>query len=210
MADMQKRWVKEYKPGFADRIGDAGNGPLKPRIVGGVRMIRMQNNKLGAIISRLEHHEKSLFGKVVDAKSRQDIHAAKTLANEMVELRKVKRVMSMARLSLEKMEMRLSMYNDLGDTVSTIMPITQLMRGLGSSLGRFVPNADTEINQMAEMLNGFMSNTLEGDAFGSNQVAGEEVDSIMEQAAAVASESAGSKLPSTPAEMDAVQSKSFY
>lgn len=210
MADMQKRWVKEYKPGFADRIGDAGSGPLKPRIVGGVRMIRMQNSKLGAIISRLEHHEKSLFRKVVDAKSRQDVHAAKTLANEMVELRKVKRVMSMARLSLEKMEMRLSMYNDLGDTVSTIMPITQLMRGLGSSLGRFVPNADTEINQMAEMLNGFMNNTLEGDAFGANQVAGEEIDGIMEQAAAVASESAGSKLPSTPAETDAIQSKSFY
>ena len=59
MADMQKRWVKEYKPGFADRIGHGANGPLKPRIVGGVRMIRMQNNKLGAIISRLEHHEKS-------------------------------------------------------------------------------------------------------------------------------------------------------
>ena len=210
MADMQKRWAKEYKPGLADRIGDAGNGPLKPRIAGGVKMIQTQNSKLGAIISRLEHHEKSLFGKVVDAKSRQDVHAARALANEIVELRKVKRVMSMARLSLEKMEIRLSMYSDLGDTVSTIMPITQLMRGLGSSLGRFVPNADTEINQMAEMLNGFMSNTLEGDAFESNQVAGEEIDSIMEQAAAVASESAGSKLPSTPAETGAVQSKSFY
>ena len=210
MADIQKRWVKEYKPGFADSIGDTANGPLKPRIVGGVRMIRMQNNKLGAIISRLEHHEKSLFRKVVDAKSRQDIHAAKTLASEMVELRKVKRVMSMARLSLEKMEIRLSMYNDLGDTVSTIAPITQLMRSLGSSLGRFVPNADAEINQMADMLNGFMGNTLEGDAFGSSAVAGEEIDSIMEQAAAVASESVGSKLPSMPAEADAVQSKSFY
>ena len=210
MADMQKRWVKEYKPGFADNIGDTANGPLKPRIVDGARMMRMQNNKLGAIISRLEHHEKSLFKKVVDAKSRQDVYAAKTLANEMVELRKVKKVMSMARLSLEKMEIRLSMYNDLGDTVSTIMPITQLMRGLGASLGRFVPNADTEINQMAEVLNGFMSNTLEGDAFGSNAVAGEEIDGIMEQAAAVASESVGSKLPSTPAETNAVQSKSFY
>lgn len=210
MADMQKRWVKEYKPGFADNIGDTANEPLKPRIVDGARMMRMQNNKLGAIISRLEHHEKSLFKKVVDAKSRQDVYAAKTLANEMVELRKVKKVMSMARLSLEKMEIRLSMYNDLGDTVSTIMPITQLMRGLGASLGRFVPNADTEINQMAEVLNGFMSNTLEGDTFESNAVAGEEIDGIMEQAAAVASESVGSKLPSTPAETDAVQSKSFY
>ena len=210
MADMQKRWVKEHKPGFADNIGDTANGPLKPRIVDGARMMRMQNNKLGTIISRLEHHEKSLFKKVVDAKSRQDVYAAKTLANEMVELRKVKKVMSMARLSLEKMEIRLSMYNDLGDTVSTIMPITQLMRGLGASLGRFVPNADTEINQMAEVLNGFMSNTLEGDAFESNAVSGEEINGIMEQAAAVASESVGSKLPSTPAETNAVQSKSFY
>lgn len=33
---------------------------------------------------------------------------------------------------------------------------------------------------------------------------------LMEQAAAVASGSVGSKLPSMPAETDAVQSKSFY
>lgn len=211
MANIQDKWAPKYKPGTSERIGNAvrpPRGPLKPRIGEGVKMVRRQNGRLGAIISKLEHRERSLFQKVAAAQNRRDDRFARSLANELVELRKVKRTMSMARLSLEKVELRLSMYNDLGDTVITIMPTISLMRGLGSSLGKFIPNADAEVGQMAEMLNGFMSNSLEGGAFEANQVSGEEVDQIMEQAAAVATESAGAKFPSMPAEVDGIRTGS--
>lgn len=211
LTTIQDKWVQKYKPSVSERIGSAvrpPSGPLKPRIGEGVKMIRRQNGRLGAIVSKLEHREKSLFQKVVAAKDRHDDRFARSLANELVELRKVKRIMSMAKLSLEKMELRLSMYNDLGDTVATIVPTVHLMRSLGSSLGKFIPNADAEVGQMAEMLSGFMSNSLEGGAFEANQVSSEEIDQIMEQAAAVATESAGAKFPSMPAEMDGIRTGS--
>ncbi len=211
MANIQDKWVQKYKPSASERIGGTvrpPSGPLKPRIGESIRMVKRQNGRLGAIISKLEQREKSLFQKVIAAKDRRDDRFARSLANELVELRKVKKIMSMARLSLEKMELRLSMYNDLGDTVVTIMPTISLMRSLGSSLGKFIPNADAEVGQMAEMLNGFMSNSLEDGAFEANQVSGEDVDQIMEQAAAVATESAGAKFPSMPAEVGGVRTGS--
>lgn len=200
MAKFADKWNKSPEPGLGEKIGGAlrSEGPLRPRLNSGVTVIHRQKNSLNRMVSKLESRDKVLLGKVSAAKERGDIYAAKSLAGELVQLRHVKKVMMMARLALEKVEIRLSMDVDLGDAVSAIAPTVQLMRKLGTTLGRFVPEADTEINQMSEMLGGFMANTVDGSAFNAEPVAGMEVDSIMQEAAAVAGQQVESKFPSMP------------
>lgn len=202
MAEFKDQWVKEYAPGPGDNIGRAlrREGPLKPRIGTGVNIVRKQKGVLDRLVSKLESRDRALLGKVAAAKGRHDMYSARALAGELSELRKVKRIMLMAKLALEKVEIRLSGYVDLGDTVAAIAPAVQLMKKLGASLGRFIPEADTEINQMAETLNGFMNNTTGGDAFGVDPASDEETQRIMQEAGAVAAEAAGARFPPTPAE----------
>ena len=207
MAEFKDRWVKDHTPGPGDNIGRAvrREGPLRPRMDTGVNVVRRQSGALDRMISKLESRDRTLLGKVAAAKSRRDMHTARALAGELSELRKAKRIILMAKMSLEKVEIRLSGYMGLGDTVAVIAPTIHLMKRLGASLGRFIPEADTEMNQMAETLNTFMSKTTGGDAFSVDPSSDEDTQRIMQEAAVVAGEDIGSKFPTTPAEAQGSQ-----
>ena len=200
MAEFKDRWVEDHTPGLGDNIGRAmrREGPLKPRMSTGVNVVRRQKGTLDRLVSKLESRDRTLLGKVAAAKGRHDMYSARALAGELSELRKVKKIMLTAKVSLEKVEIRLSGYMDLGDTVAVIAPTIHLMKKLGSSLGRFIPEADTEMNQMAETLNTFMSKTTGGDAFSVDPSSDEDTQRIMQEAAAVAGQAVESKFPSMP------------
>jgi len=74
-----------------------------------------------------------------------------------------------------------------------------LLKGLKSSLGRFMPEADAELNSMTQTLNGLMMDSLAGDSFNmETDVANEETDKILQEASAVAEQQIGDKFPSVP------------
>ena len=105
-------------------------------------------------------------------------------------------------MALEKIELRLTTYHDLGDTVVTIMPTLGLMKNLKSSLAKFLPGADQEIHQMAETLGGFMSDSFSSEgAFGIDETTSAESEKILQEASAVAESSVGERFPSTPADI---------
>ena len=202
MAEFKDRWVEDHTPGPGDNIGSAirREGPLKPRMDTGISVVRRQRGALDGMVSKLESRDKALLGKVAAAQSRRDMHTARTLAGELAQLRKAKRIILMAGLSLEKVEIRLSGYVGLGDAVAVIAPTIHLMKRLGASLGRFIPEADTEMHQMAETLNTFMSKTTGGDAFSVDPSSDEDTQRIMQEAAAVAGQAVESRFPYTPVE----------
>ena len=209
MAKFEDKWVKKYEPGSMERMDDAirHRGPLKPRIDSSVGMIRKQKGTLDKMVYKLERRDGILLDKVAAANIRHDTASAKALAGEIAEMRKVKTTISMARLALEKIEIRLTMYTGLGDAVSTIVPVVRLMGGLRTSLGRFIPEAGAEITQMADGLNGLLANTMEGDAFTVYDNTDEDAERIMQQAAEEASESVESRFPMTPVDMQGMQTK---
>ena len=120
--------------------------------------------------------------------------------NELVEVRKVNKIMSNAKMGLERIELRLTTFHDLGDTVTTLMPTIGLMNGLKSSLVKFMPGADQEIGRMTEMLGGLMTETFSssGSSFGVEESTNAESDSILAEAAAVAESQSGEQFPSVP------------
>lgn len=66
-----------------------------------------------------------------------------------------------------------------------------------------MPGAEQEINHMAEMLGGLMTDTFSGDAsFGIDATTNNESEKILQEAAAVAETSVDSKFPTTPMESE--------
>lgn len=51
-------------------------------------------------------------------------------------------------------------HHNLGDIIVTIMPTMSLMNNLKSSLVKFMSNVDQEINQMVQILDGFMTDSF--------------------------------------------------
>jgi len=197
----QNKWSKPPTPGLTERINDAlkPKGALKPRVEMAVKRLQGQISKLDNMLSKLKERDEKIFQRVVIATQQHDTQTSKVLSSELAEIRKVSKILGNARMALERIELRLTTAHDLGDTVMTIMPTIGLMKNLKSSLSKFMPGADQEINKMAEMLGGLMTETFSGDAtFGIDESTNAESDKILQEAAAVAETAVDNKFPNTP------------
>ena len=202
MGGIQNQWSKAPSPSVSDKITDMvkPKGALKPRVQNAIQRLQKQTAKLDAMLGKLQERDSKIFQRIVEATQQHDTHTSKVLSNELAEVRKVTKVLGNARMALEQIELRLTTYHDLGDTVTTIMPTIGLMKNMKSSLAKFMPGADQEISSMAAMLGGFMVDTFSGEAsFGADAPSNEETDRILKEAAAVAENSVNDKFPDMPA-----------
>jgi division protein CdvB (Snf7/Vps24/ESCRT-III family) len=203
MSNFQNKWSKPVSPGITERINEAvkPKGALKPRVEMAVKRLQGQISKLDNMLTKLKQRDEKIFNRIVIATQQHDTHSSKVLSNELAEVRKVSKVLGNARMALEQIELRLTTFHDLGDTVVTIMPTIGLMRSLKSSLVKFMPEADQEVTRMTEMLGGLMTDTFSGDSsFGMEPSTNAESDKILQEAAAVAETAVGEKFPSMPVE----------
>lgn len=206
MPRFHDKWVHQPGPGLTQKINDAikPKGPLKPKIQDGIKRLQSQIAKLDSMLGKLKERDDKLFQRIVEATQSHDASTSRVLSKELAEIRNVSRILGNARMALEKIELRLTTYHDLGDTVVTIMPTLGLMKSLKSSMAKFMPGADQEINQMAEMLGGFMTESFTGEgAFGIDESTNAESDKILQEASAVAESSIGQRFPATPADIQA-------
>jgi len=202
MTGFVKSWTKPQTPSIGERFNDAlhPKGPLKPRLETAVKRLQTQISKLDGMITKLKQKDEKLFKRIVTATQQHDTTASRVLSKELAEVRKVTKLLGNARMALEQIELRLTTFHDLGDTVVTIMPTIGLMKNLRSSLVRFMPEADQELSGMTEMLNGLMTDTFHNGDFGiDSESTSEESEKILQEAAAVAEAAINDKLPSMPA-----------
>lgn len=207
MTGFQKTWSKPQSPGLGERFTEAvkPKGALKPRVQVAIQRLQKQIANLDGMLTKLNERDAKLFERIVAATQQHDAQTSKVLSNELAEIRKVSKVLGNARIALEQIELRLSTANDLGDTITTIMPTIGLMRSLKSSLTKFMPGAEQEINKMAEMLGGLMTDTFSNDnAFGAETTTNEESERILQEASAVAENSVQSKFPTTPVDSESI------
>ena len=212
MSNLSSKWSKQPKTGITEKINDSikPKGPLKPRISNAVKKLQSQISKLDSMLTNLQERDAKLFQRIVEATQKHDTRTTKVLGNELAEIRKVTKILSSARIALEQIELRLTTCGDLGDTVVAMMPTVGLMKNLKSSLGKIMPGAEKEIGQMAEMLEGFMTESFSGDAtFGVDQTTNLESENILKEAAAVAESTTDQMFPSVPTDSQKVSTTKF-
>ena len=201
MPTFSKTWAQQETASMVDKFRDTvkPQGALKPRIQNAVNKLQVQTTKMDTMLTKLDQRDQQLFKRVVTSVQQHDTHGSKVLSNELAEIRKVKKMLGGARMSLEQVQLRLSTIHDLGDAMVAIGPAMTTMRGLQSSLGKFMPEADSELNAMTQTLNGLMVDSLSGDAFNmESDVSNEETEKILQEASAVAEQQTGDKFPSVP------------
>lgn len=213
MTQLQDKWSKQPQSGITEKINDVikPKGALKPRIQIAIKKLKLQISKLDSMLIKLKERDGKIFQRIVEATQQHDTQTTKVLSNELAEIRKVTKILSGARIALERIELRLTTTSDIGDTVLTIMPTMGLMKNLKSSLGKIMPGAEQEISQMAEMLGGFMTESFSGDgAFGIDDSTNMESEKILQEATAVAENSTGDLFPSVPTSTTSTISSSKF
>lgn len=202
MTGFDKNWSNQSGATASEKLKESlrPQGPLKPRIETAVNKLQLQTSKLDTMITKLSERDASLFRRVVDATQRHDTNTAKVLSNELAEVRKISKTLGQAKMALEQVSMRLTTIHDLGDAMVALGPAMSSIKGLKPSLGRFVPGADSEINNMQTLLGGIMTDSLQGSAgIELNTSGGGDIDQIMMEASAIAEQKVNDKFPSIPA-----------
>jgi len=201
MPSFHKAWARQETASMAEKLRGTikPQGALKPRIQNAVNKIQVQTTKMDSMLTKLEQRDQQLFKRVVTAVQQHDTSASKVLSNELAEIRKVKKMLGGARMSLEQVQLRLATIHDLGEAMVAIGPAMNTMKSLQSSLGKFMPEADSEMNAMAQTLNGLMVDSISDDSFNmESDASNEETDRILQEASAVAEQQIGDKFPSVP------------
>ena len=203
MPNFDKTWARQETQSVTGKLRDAvqPQGALKPRIQTAVNKLQVQISKMDSMLGKLHERDAQLFKRIVTAMQQHDTSTSKVLSNELAEIRKVTKMLGNARMSLEQVQLRLTTIHDLGDAMVAIGPAMSTMKGLKSSLGRFMPEADSELNAMTQTLNGLMMDSLAGDSFSlDTDTSSEETDKILQEASAVAEQQIGDKFPSVPSQ----------
>ncbi|HUG96387.1 MAG TPA: hypothetical protein VMJ94_02510 [Nitrososphaera sp.] len=203
MTGFDRNWNNQSRSGASEKLKESlkPQGPLKPRIETAVNKLQLQTSKLDTMITKLNEKDASLFRRVVDSMQRHDTDSAKVLSNELAEVRKISKTLGGAKMALEQVSMRLSTIHDMGDAMVALGPAIASIKGLKPSLGRFVPDADSEINNMHNLLGSIMTESLQSNGLGIevNTGGGGDIDQIMMEASAVAEQKVNDKFPSIPA-----------
>jgi division protein CdvB (Snf7/Vps24/ESCRT-III family) len=201
MTGFDKTWTRPESVGISEKLRETvkPQGALKPRNEQAVNKLQGQISKMDSMLGKLRERDAQLFKRIVAAMQHHDAATSRVLSNELAEIRKVSKMLGNARMALEQVQLRLSTIHDLGDAMVAIAPAMSTMKGLKSSLGRFMPEADSELNAMTQTLNGLMMDSLAGGDFNvDTDASNEETERILQEASAVAEQQIGDRFPSVP------------
>ena len=199
------RWGKgKDKTPITTKVKEAFRSPdpLKPRLDYAIKRIELQIQRLDKATDRFSERDKSIFARIVDAYSKHDMTRANVFANELVEIRKMGRMIIHARLALEQIVLRLSTVSELGDVVSTVGPAVGVLRSVKNGMTAVFPEAEREFGTIGNLLSGIIMDA--GHSTGLNidfQEASEDAQKIMNEASTVAEQKVKEKFPQLPADV---------
>ena len=191
--------TKEKKEPLLAKVKDkvTPQPPLRNRVETTQRAMQTLISRLDQKQSRLKSHDTALFNQVVEATQKHDKNRAAAFANELAELRKITSNVTQMKLVLEQINLRMGTVQDFGDIVTSITPIASVIKGMRSSMSGILPEANSEMSEIGEMMNGLIADA--GQFGGSSPLiesSSAETNSILAEAAAVAEVNDEEKFPS--------------
>lgn len=173
--------------------------PLKSKIELAIRRIEAQVQYLESALNRFSDRDKYLFSKIVDAYSKNQIQRANIFANELAELRKMANFMMNAQLALERVVLRLQTVSQLGNVVVNLAPAIEVLQNVRTGIAGVLPNAERELEQVGSMLNEIMIEAGHTTGIAPDfEVASEDAQQILKEAAVVAEQRMREKFPELP------------
>ena len=177
--------------------------PLKNRIDFAQKKLQAQISKLSGINEKLQAKHDKIFERVVNAQRNNKPAYAKAYAGELTQVRKMKNMVSGAKLSMEQVKLRLSTVSELGDVVVTLSPCMSIIKGLAPLVNGVMPEANSSMQDLSQVLGDVMSGSSVGieDNFSVDTETNSDSLAILEEAHNVIAGQTKSSIPEVPTEL---------
>jgi len=201
MSQFSHSWEKKKTAGLGERLRSAFNnpGPLKPRLDALMHQMQVVMAKLDTSMAKIRDRDSALFAKTVAAVQKHENQRASMFANELAEVRKVGKMVTQSKLALEQIVLRLNTITELGDIVATLAPATSIVRNVKQDIVGVMPDAEGELGEVSSLLSGILVDAGSMGGYSLNfEVANEEAEMALSEAAAVAESRMKEKFPELP------------
>ena len=186
---MYKRQLDKVKPETS----------LKNRIVFAEKKLQIQISRLDDTHQKLQQNHDHVFQKLVAAQKIGNEPRAKAYALEVQEIRKVRKVIGEAKLAMEQIKLRLNTVSELGDVVVTLSPCMSLIKGLAPSISGFVPEINTSMNELSNMLGNMITDSsLKTESIMESNQDNADTRAILEEVHAVLEGETKTNIPEPP------------
>ena len=174
--------------------------PLKNKIDFAQKKLQFQISKLEGINEKLQKKHDTIFEKIVNAQKNNKNGYAQAYAGELAQVRKMKNMVSGAKLSMEQIKLRLDTVSELGDVVVTLSPCMSIIKGLSPSLNGIMPEANASMQDLSQILGDVMSGSSVGleDSFNVGTETNADTLAILEEAHSVIAGQTKSTIPDVP------------
>ncbi len=174
--------------------------PLRNKIDFAQKKIEFQISKLEGINEKLKKKHDMIFDKIVIAQRNNKNSYAQAYAGELAQVRKMRNMVSGAKLSMEQIKLRLSTVSELGDIVVTLSPCMSIIRGLAPSLKGIMPDASASMQDLSQILGDVMSGSSLniGDTLNVGPEINADTLAILEEAHSVIAGQTKTTIPEIP------------
>ncbi len=199
---LNNSWSKEGGESITQRVLGRvkPEEPIKNKIDFAQKKLEFQITKLEGINEKLQKKHDTIFEKIVNAQRNNKTGYAHAYAGELAQVRKMKNMVSGAKLSMEQIKLRLSTVSELGDVVVTLSPCMSIIRGLAPSLKGIMPDANASMQDLSQILGDVMSGSSisMGDSVSIGAETNADTLAILEEAHSVIAGQAKSTIPEVP------------
>jgi division protein CdvB (Snf7/Vps24/ESCRT-III family) len=174
-------------------------GPLRPRLDAVQKRIEGQTVRLEALQSSMKVRDDETFRKLMASIKESNAQYSTVLSMELGKARQVSRVVSIAKVALEKIHARLASVSDFGDLVIVLSPAMAVVKNVRSSLVPFVPEMEEELGIISELLSGILVDAGQVGGYTINfETANEEAARLIDEASSVIEQKMKEELPGIP------------
>lgn len=193
------------EPSLSQKVIDKvkPEAPIKNKIDDAQKKLELQITKLDTIYEKLQKKHDFVFDKIVTAKRSNNETYAKAYAIELNQIRKMRGMIGGAKIAMEQIQIRLNTVSELGDVVVTLSPAMSVIKGLGTSLGGIMPEANAYMEDLSNMLGDVMKDSTVNDnnSFALNDTSSSETMKILEEAHEIIEGQTKSSIPEIPSDL---------
>ncbi len=198
---LKKSWDKSDTKSISKKMIEKvrPDESLPKRISLAQRQFEIQIKKLDGISTKLQKIHDTLFQKVMIAQRHNKVSYARAYAQELVQVRNTLKMVNNGKLQLEQIKIRLDTVTEFGDVVVTLSPCMSIIQGLAPSISGIMPQANTSMSDLSQMLGDIISGSSMGQVseteLGGNNA---EANAIIEEAHNIMVENTQSAFPDVP------------
>jgi len=130
--------------------------PLKDTLEETIIRLRQQQRKLELLDGRLKGRATTLFDSCSTAMRKKDADRAKIYANELTEVKKVRRTVTNGLLLLEQLVLRMETLKEIGSTFAQLQPTLEVVKNISEQLSEVMPTVSNELSQIGSALDDAM------------------------------------------------------